>query len=49
MTYWEEPQSIRRFQKILNALGIEDALRKAGVQNGDTVYIGSEYELEWQD
>jgi GTP-binding protein len=49
MTYWEEPQSIRRFQRILDTLGIEDALRKAGIQNGETVFIGSEYELEWQD
>jgi GTP-binding protein len=49
MTYWEEPQSIRRFQRILGTLGIEDALRKTGIQNGDTVFIGSEYELEWQD
>jgi len=49
MTYWEEPQSIRRFQRILDTLGIEEALRKAGIQNGDTVYIGSEYELEWQE
>lgn len=49
MTYWEEPQSIRRFQRILKTLGIEDALRKAGIQNGDTVFIGSEHELEWQD
>ena len=49
MTYWEEPQSIRRFQRILGVLGIEDALRNAGIQNGDTVFIGSEYELEWQE
>lgn len=49
MTYWEEPQSIRRFQKILDTLGIENALRTAGIQDGDTVFIGSEYELEWQD
>ncbi|MCS6907391.1 MAG: GTPase ObgE [Anaerolineales bacterium] len=46
MTYWEYPQSVRRFQKILQALGVEEALRKAGVQEGDTVFIG-EYELEW--
>jgi GTPase len=49
MTYWEEPQSIRRFQKILKTLGIEDALRDAGIQNGEMVFIGSEFELEWQD
>jgi Obg family GTPase CgtA-like protein len=29
-------------------LGVEDALRKAGVRDGDTVHIG-EFELEWQD
>ena len=40
MTYWEHSQSVRRFQRILQALGIEAALRKAGVQNGDTVFIG---------
>ena len=48
MTYWEYDQSIRRFQRILQTLGIEDALRKAGVQSGDTVYIG-DYDLEWED
>jgi GTPase len=48
MTYWEHDQSVRRFQKILETLGVEDALRKAGVQPGDTVYI-SDYELEWAD
>jgi GTP-binding protein len=48
MTYWEHFQSIRRFQRILETLGIDKALRKAGVQVGDTVFIG-DYELEWQD
>jgi GTP-binding protein len=48
MTYWEEFQSIRRFQRILETLGIDAALRKAGVENGDTVHIG-DFELEWQD
>ena len=48
MTYWEHFQSVRRFQRILQALGIEAALRKAGVQNGDNVFIG-DYELEWSD
>jgi GTP-binding protein len=46
MTYWEYEQSVRRFQRILQTLGIEDALRQAGVQPGDTVFIG-DYELEW--
>lgn len=48
MTYFDQPGSLRRFQKLMVALGIEDALRKAGVSNGDTVMIG-EFELEWQD
>jgi GTP-binding protein len=48
MTYWEHYDSVRRFQRVLSALGVEKALREAGVQNGDTVYIG-DYELEWQD
>ena len=48
MTYWEHFQSVRRFQRILQALGIQAALRKAGVQNGDNVFIG-DYELEWSD
>jgi GTP-binding protein len=48
MTYWEHSGSVRRFQRIIEAIGIEKALRAAGVQEGDTVFI-SEYELEWQD
>jgi len=48
MTYWEHSGSVRRFQRIIEAIGIEKALREAGVQDGDTVFI-SEFELEWQD
>lgn len=48
MTYWQHDGSVRRFQKIMETLGIEEALRQAGVQEGDTVAIG-EFELEWQD
>jgi GTP-binding protein len=48
MTYWEYDEAVRRFQRILERLGIEQALKDAGTQNGDTVRIG-EYELEWQD
>ena len=46
MTYWDYDEAIQRFQKILEALGITAALKKAGVQVGDTVFIG-EHELEW--
>jgi GTP-binding protein len=48
MTYWEYDQSARRFQRILETLGIDEGLREAGVKNGDTVFIGS-HELQWED
>lgn len=48
MTYWEYEEAVRRFQGLLVRLGVEDALRKAGAQSGDTVRIG-EYEMEWLD
>jgi GTP-binding protein len=48
MTYWEYDQSVRRFQRILQSLGIEEQLRQLGVQEGDTVLIG-DHELEWSD
>ena len=48
MTYWEHDGSLRRFHKIMETLGVTDALRKAGVQDGDTVSI-DEFELEWQE
>ena len=48
MTYWEHRESVRRFQRLMENIGIDEALREAGVEEGDTVYIG-EYALEWQD
>jgi GTP-binding protein len=48
MTYWEMEESIRRFQRLMETLGVDDALRKAGVENGETVCIGN-FELEWQE
>lgn len=48
MTYWEHPGSLRRFQRLMNIIGLEKALRDAGIQEGDSVFIG-DYELEWQD
>ncbi len=48
MTYWEHDEAVQRFQRILEVLGIRKALAAAGIQEGDTVYIG-EYELEWSD
>lgn len=48
MTYWEYEEAVLRFQRILSALGVTEALEAAGCQAGDTVYIG-DYELEWSD
>lgn len=48
MTYWQHDGSVRRFQKIMEMLGVDEALRKAGIQEGDTVAI-ADFELEWQE
>lgn len=48
MTYWEHRESVRRFQRLMETIGVEEALREAGVEEGDTVFVG-EYALEWQD
>ncbi|MBL7183359.1 MAG: GTPase ObgE [Anaerolineae bacterium] len=47
MTNWDLGEAVMRFQRIAEAMGLKAALRKAGVQPGDTVRIG-EAELEWQ-
>jgi GTP-binding protein len=46
MTDWNNDEAIARFQRQLRALGVFEALEKAGVQDGDTVIIG-DAELEW--
>jgi GTP-binding protein len=48
MTYWDYDEAVLRFQRLLDTLGVTQALRAAGVQEGDTVHIG-EHELEWSD
>ena len=48
MTYWDYDEAVSRFQKTLAALGVIDALEKAGVRSGDTVFIG-DFELEWSE
>jgi len=48
MTPFVLPEAAARFQRQLQALGITDALKEAGVQPGDIVRIGAR-ELEWQD
>ncbi|RIK53610.1 MAG: GTPase ObgE [Chloroflexi bacterium] len=46
MTNWDYYEAAMRFQRILRAMGITDALRAAGVAEGDTVQIG-DVELVW--
>ena len=48
MTYWEHRESVRRFQRLMENIGVEEALREAGIEEGDTVIVG-EFTLEWQD
>jgi GTP-binding protein len=48
MTYWEHDEGVRRFQRTLARMGVEEALRQAGVRPGDDVRIG-EFELEWEE
>ena len=46
-TNFDVEESAERFQRDLARLGIDDALRRAGVEPGDTVRIGAT-ELEWE-
>ena len=45
-TMWQYHDAVQRAQRVLDAMGVLDALRQAGVQPGDTVRIG-DLELEW--
>ena len=46
MTYFEFDATLLRFQRILEGMGISQALEEAGVETGDIVFIGDQ-ELEW--
>lgn len=46
MTNWNQDEGVQRTHRVLQALGVNDALRAAGVQEGDFVRIG-DVELEW--
>ena len=48
MTNWDYYEAALRFQRILEAMGITQALEEGGVQEGDTVIIG-DVELTWGD
>jgi GTP-binding protein len=46
---FDSEESLMAFQRAVEKLGVLEALRQAGVEEGDTVWIGEDYELEWQD
>ena len=46
MTNWDYYEASLRFQRVLNALGIKQALIEAGIEDGDSVRIG-DIELVW--
>ena len=48
MTYWDYEEAVLRFQNTLQVLGVFDALRELGIEEGDTVHIAN-HELEWSD
>jgi len=45
-TYWNNDEAIVRAYQILEKMGVHGALRKAGVEEGDTVFL-HDVELEW--
>ena len=44
----EDNESMYYFQKCLDELGVNKALKEAGVKEGDTVKV-VDWELEWMD
>jgi GTP-binding protein len=45
-TYWEVDEAVMRAYQVLEKMGVHDALREAGVEPGDTVFL-HDVELEW--
>ncbi len=45
-TYWDNDEGVMRAYRILEKMGVHEALREAGVEPGDTVYL-HDVELEW--
>lgn len=47
MTNWEYFEAVKRFQHVLEASGVNQALLEAGVRDGDNVVIGK-LEFDWR-
>jgi len=41
MTNWDYHEAQERFQRIMGALGVSAALKRAGAENGDTIMVGA--------
>lgn len=48
MTNWDQDEGVERTHRVLDAMGVNDALRAAGIREGDFVRIG-DAELEWSE
>ena len=48
MTFFDQPGSVRRFQKFMAGVGVDKALREAGITEGESVFVG-DWELTWHD
>jgi GTP-binding protein len=48
MTDWSREESLKRLSHILNKMGVDDALRKAGARDGETVRIANK-EFDFSD
>lgn len=46
MTYLEEDDAVERLQRIMNRMGVDQALRQAGIKPGDAVQI-RDWVFEW--
>lgn len=47
MTVWDYYEAVQRFQRVMEAMGVDDALRKAGAKTGDLIMI-DEYDFDYQ-
>lgn len=49
MTNWDYYEAVKRFQRVLEVSGINEALKAAGIAAGDTVALGDMGEFVWSD
>lgn len=47
MTIWDYYEAVQRFQRIMQAMGVNDALKERGAQDGDLIMV-DEYDFEYR-